>query len=113
MIGAEEAALWRQAEESSDALEVYVDWLLTHDPSRGELVRKRMQLVELASAEQAEERRAWSAALGLEGVCDYVGFAQLPSFVVIPAERLAAIDRLLEENDSSLTDRRTSTYRSW
>ena len=66
MIGDEEAALWRQAAESPDALDVYLDWLLTNDPLRGELLRARMNGSKLTHGESSQERSAWLQALGLE-----------------------------------------------
>lgn len=56
--------------------DVYLDWLLIHDPVRGELLRKRMQNAELSQAEWGEDYRAWVKPLGLDGfqVCKSISF---------------------------------------
>ncbi len=96
MIGDEEAALWRQAAESPDALDVYLDWLLTHDPIRGALLRARMSGSKLTEGETSQEQSAWLQALGLDGVSCSVGCKPLPQRLSIDAQQIAALDPVLE-----------------
>jgi hypothetical protein len=95
MIGEQEAALWRQAEDSAGALDVYLDWLLIHDPIRGELLRKRMQNSELSSDERGQERAAWSRALGLHDTS--IHCEPLPRAVAIDADRIALLESVLDQ----------------
>ena len=95
MIGDEEAALWRQAAESRDALDVYLDWLLTNDPVRGELLRARMNGSKLTDGELSQERRAWLQALGLDGF-GVLWCNPLPRGLSIAADQIAALDPVLE-----------------
>jgi len=97
MIGDEEAALWRQAAESPDALDVYLDWLLTNDPIRGELLRTRMTGTKLTDDESSQERSAWSHALGLDGVSSFLVCRPLPHRIFIDAEHIAALDPILDQ----------------
>jgi hypothetical protein len=99
MIGEVEAGLWRQAVESADALEVYVDWLLIHDPTRGELVRRRMQNGELTDSERVQERRSWLKALGLDGfqVCEHIACEPLPRRLTIDAQQMAPLEPVLDQ----------------
>jgi hypothetical protein len=97
LIGDVEASLWRQAEASASALDVYLDWLLIHDPIRGELLRMRMQHAELTDGERSQERQAWCKALGLEDVCDYMQCEPLPRSLRIDAQRLAALEPVLDQ----------------
>lgn len=96
MIGEEEVALWRQAEDSADALDVYLDWLLIHDPLRGELLRKRMQNSELTNDERLQESRAWVLALGLDGACDFIHCMPLPRLLSIDPEQIASLEPVLD-----------------
>ncbi len=93
----EEVALWRQAEESAGALDVYLDWLLIHDPIRGELLRMRMQNTEPTESERAQERQAWLKAMGLDGVCEGIACKPLPRRLVIDADRIAELAPVLDQ----------------
>jgi hypothetical protein len=97
MIGDQEAALWREATQSADALDVYLDWLLIHDPVRGELLRSRMQHNQLTDDERSQERQAWLKALGLEEVCSGVGCDPLPRSLSIDAESIASLEPVLDQ----------------
>ena len=96
MIGEEETALWRQAVESVGALDVYLDWLLIHDPRRGELLRKRMQHGTLSSSESREEMRAWAKVLDLDGF-EGLGFWPVPTYAAIDARRLPLLEHVIEQ----------------
>jgi hypothetical protein len=95
VIAEEELALWRQARESPAALDVYLDYLLIHDPIRGEMLRKRMQNGELVPAEYTQESRAWSAALGFADEV-WVACKPLPWLMNIGAARIAELEPVLD-----------------
>jgi hypothetical protein len=97
VIGELEVSLWRLAVESADALAVYLDWLLIHDPVRGELVHKRVHGDPLTAAEREQEFRAWSEALGLDGaqVCEEIVCGPLPRALTIHPARTAPLEAVL------------------
>ncbi len=87
--------MWRQAVESADALDVYLDWLLIHDPVRGELLRTRMQGTALTRTEVAQETYAWRMALGLERF-ENLSCNPLPDHLSLDAMRLPSVEPLLD-----------------
>ncbi len=95
MIGEEEVALWHQAVESADALDVYLDWLLTHDPVRGELLRRHMHDGEPSYANRLEENKVWAMALGLEGF-EGIYCKPLPDLLSIDALQLPRLEPVLD-----------------
>jgi cell wall assembly regulator SMI1 len=101
MVSEEELVLWRLAVASPTvigALDVYLDWLLTHDPIRGELLQKRMQNSEMSSNDRRKEKTAWLALLGLDGlqVCQNIHFDPLPRSVTIDPNRIAPLSPILD-----------------
>jgi len=93
VIGEDEVALWRQAVESADALDVYLDWLLIHDPVRGELLHLRMRG---ESARGWDETVAWAKALGLDRA-DHIRCEPLPRYVGISTSGLALLEPVLDQ----------------
>lgn len=94
MIGDEEAALWHRATESTEGLAAYRDWLVTHDPARGELLASRMQRP-LTHAEDERETALWRAALDLPTEAGVV-CRPLPTVLVIDAMKIAALEPVLD-----------------
>lgn len=95
MIGDEEVALWRQAVESADALDVYLDWLLIHDPVRGELVRRRVHDGKPSDG-GLYEVEVWAKALGLDG-CKGIVCNPLPCLLSIDAFQLPLLEPVLDQ----------------
>ena len=105
MISEEEAALWRRLAAATPAVphavEVYADWLLTHDPVRGELVHRRLRSTErspIGLDELSREERAWATALGLR-VTRYLTITldPFPRQLAIEADRIAELEPILDQ----------------
>jgi hypothetical protein len=93
VISDEECVLWKLAIASPPvpgAFDVYLDWLLTHDPKRGELTQQAAR-----GNATAWLNAAWRTALGLPPQSD-VTCTVLPVWVTIDAEAVDALDPVLE-----------------
>lgn len=102
MISDEECALWRAAVASPavpDALDVYADWLLTHAPSRGRFLRKRLHDNGRSWKMNTwhREEKAWAKALGVERICENMFIGPLPRSLSIDATHIAALGPLLDQ----------------
>lgn len=93
MIGEEEASLWHQAVESAAALDVYLDWLLIHDPVRGELLRRRRANGEPPD-HGAYEAEVWAKALGVDGA--FLTCNPLPSCLSVAVSQLPLVEPVLD-----------------
>lgn len=98
----QEVARWRRTVEAPTdivALEAYRDWLLKHDPRRGRLLRTRMRTTtpwrDLASTHYVAEKKAWIAALGIDG-CEEIDFDPLPKRLHMNAARITSLGRVLD-----------------
>ncbi|MCX5741441.1 MAG: hypothetical protein NT062_02960 [Proteobacteria bacterium] len=106
MLGDQECTLLRLAAALPavpGALDVYVDWLLTHDPLRGQLFQQRLHRQRTdgpfagALSEGPKERDAWITALGLEAArCEELDFDPLPRRLTIDGAHLALLEPVLD-----------------
>lgn len=99
VIGDEECALWRLAVAKPPvpgALEVYLDWLLTRDPPRGQVVARHLRRTQYSPSDP-KEAGLWRAALGLSaGCCTDMHFNPLPYFLYIEPSFLAELEPVLD-----------------
>jgi hypothetical protein len=99
VISDEECALWHLAVATRPvpgALEVYLDWLLTHDPRRGEVLERQMR-GSASSDENAAATEVWREALGLSARhCTTIHFNPLPYILYMDAYPLTGLEPVLD-----------------
>jgi hypothetical protein len=101
MISDEEAGLWRLvAANEPGAMDVYLDWLLTHDPVRGQLAQKRHRggYRAMTSQDSEDEGAAWRALFELDRPAGHhqFYFDPLPRKIFTEARNVSQVEPIVE-----------------